>query len=85
MNYFNESKTYETENKKSYDKINMQMASENSACCSAPMMDMPGYGCGVMPIYECPQERVCHRYICYDVPQDCQFMLYTKYGMNLHT
>lgn len=21
-----------------------------------------------MPIYECPEERVCHRYICYEVP-----------------
>ena len=25
-------------------------------------------GCQAMPIYECPEERVCHRYICYDVP-----------------
>lgn len=24
--------------------------------------------CQSMPIYECPEERVCHRYICYDVP-----------------
>jgi hypothetical protein len=22
----------------------------------------------VNPVYECPEERVCHRYICYDVP-----------------
>lgn len=22
----------------------------------------------VMPVYECPEEKVCHRYICYDVP-----------------
>lgn len=33
-----------------------------------------GCGCGVPtnnmcpPIAECPQERVCHRYICYEVP-----------------
>lgn len=44
----------------------------------APMMPM-GYGymgcCdnsypGVVcpPVYECPQERVCHRYICHEVP-----------------
>lgn len=24
--------------------------------------------CNAMPVYECPEERVCHRYICYDVP-----------------
>ena len=24
--------------------------------------------CPTTPIYECPEERVCHRYICYDVP-----------------
>lgn len=88
MNYFNESKTYETETKKSYDKTNMQTGMDGAACTSGMMMDMPGMGCcgcNMMPIYECPQEIVCHRYICYDVPQDCQFMLYTKYGMNLHT
>lgn len=22
------------------------------------------------PIEECPQERVCHKYTCYEVPQD---------------
>ena len=69
MNYFNESKTYDDTNKKSYDKTNMQAGMDGCACPSG-MMDMPGYGCGcaMMPIYECPQERVCHRYICYDVP-----------------
>ena len=25
-------------------------------------------GCMMDPIYECPEEKVCHRYICYDVP-----------------
>ena len=24
--------------------------------------------CCTTPVYECPEERVCHRYICYDVP-----------------
>ena len=83
MNYYNESKTYESETKK-YDK-NMQTGMDGCSGNNVGMMEMPGCGCAIMPVYECPQERVCHRYICYDVPQDCQFMLYTKYGMNLHT
>lgn len=31
---------------------------------------MGGHCCGNMcpPVMECPQERVCHRQICYDVP-----------------
>ena len=24
--------------------------------------------CPEMPMYECPEEQVCHRYICYEVP-----------------
>ncbi len=68
MNYFNESKTYESETKK-YDKTSAQMGMEGSSCSTGIMdMGMPSYGCGMMPVYECPQERVCHRYICYDVP-----------------
>lgn len=66
MNYYNESKTYETEAKK-YDKMNGQTGI-NTCACSSDMGNMPGCSCGMMPIYECPQERVCHRYICYDVP-----------------
>ena len=27
---------------------------------------LPGIVCP--PVYECPQERVCHRYICHEVP-----------------
>ena len=27
---------------------------------------MPGVVCP--PVYECPEERVCHRYICHEVP-----------------
>ena len=27
---------------------------------------LPGVVCP--PVYECPQERVCHRYICHEVP-----------------
>lgn len=43
--------------------------------CNMPNMDNvsvnnnPNMGsCCVEPIYECPEERVCHRYFCYDVP-----------------
>lgn len=25
-------------------------------------------GCCCQPIYECPEEKVCHRYMCYEVP-----------------
>lgn len=31
-------------------------------------MNMDGGACQMLPIYECPEERVCHRYICYEVP-----------------
>ncbi|MBQ6841128.1 MAG: hypothetical protein IJO63_03330 [Bacilli bacterium] len=31
-------------------------------------MQMGAGCCPSMPVYECPEERVCHRYICYDVP-----------------
>ena len=24
--------------------------------------------CEMSPIYECPEEKVCHRYMCYNVP-----------------
>ena len=26
------------------------------------------FGCEMTPVYECPEEKVCHRYIYYDVP-----------------
>lgn len=32
-----------------------------------PQMGMM-QGCMTNPIYECPEEKVCHRYICYEVP-----------------
>ncbi len=38
-------------------------------CCSnmGVMQDaMPGVVCP--PVYECPRETVCHRYICHEVP-----------------
>lgn len=31
-------------------------------------MMMPQQGCTCQPVMECPQERVCHRQICYEVP-----------------
>ena len=39
----------------------------------ADAMQYDGFGamgntCPMMPIYECPEEKVCHRYICYEVP-----------------
>lgn len=68
MNYFNESFKEETEMKKSYDKTKMgtdtAYAGGDGNC--GMMNAMPG--CVQSPIYECPQERVCHRYICHEVP-----------------
>lgn len=32
-------------------------------CCPDTSM-----GAACMPVYECPRENVCHRYICYEVP-----------------
>lgn len=68
MNYFNESFKEETEMKKSYDKTKMgtdAYAAGGAGDCHM-MNAMPG--CVQNPIYECPQERVCHRYICHEVP-----------------
>lgn len=59
MNYFNETFTQEKEMKSTYDKTKI---GDNQGEC------MKNTGCMSSPIYECPQERVCHRYICYDVP-----------------
>ena len=43
--------------------VNMDMN-----CCRPTEMGetMPGVVC--KPIYECPRETVCHRYICHEVP-----------------
>ena len=61
MNYFNE-EIKEMKQDKMFDgKQDM-----GTPCCEdAPMM-MGGTCCS--PIYECPQERVVNRYICYEVP-----------------
>lgn len=55
--------------------MNMEMNYGNYAmpyggCC--PMDPCPQM---CPPIYECPQERVCHRMINYEVPQECQFLI----------
>ena len=39
-----------------------------NTCCSDPGMMNPAQTMMCPPIQECPQERVCHRYICYEVP-----------------
>lgn len=36
-----------------------------SSCCN---MNYQGQSMMCPPIEECPQERVCHRYLCYEVP-----------------
>lgn len=38
----------------------------NNACNTGSYMNTQNTMC--QPIQECPQERVCHRYICYEVP-----------------
>ena len=45
------------------DKMYEAQGGMETPCCEAPMM-----GSCCQPVYECPQERVCHRYICYEVP-----------------
>ena len=50
MNYYNESKTYESETKK-YDK-NMQTGMDGCSGNNVGMMEMPGCGCAMMPVYE---------------------------------
>ena len=56
MNYFDESFS---EQNITINDTNMK----GTDCCNM----QPQTGC-CTPIYECPQERVCHRYICYEVP-----------------
>ena len=39
---------------------------------SAMMMNnMPMMGCQMPPVYECPQERVCHKEFVHEVPHVC--------------
>lgn len=57
MNYFNESF------KEEYASKNMDKKAMGASCLNEAEL-----GCMSSPIYECPQERVCHRYICHEVP-----------------
>ena len=45
----------------SYAASTMSMGMDYS-CCT------PQMGSVCPPVYECPQEKVCHRYICHEVP-----------------
>jgi len=47
---------------------NMGYGYDMNCCCPNQMMGetMPGVVCP--PVYECPRETVCHRYICHEVP-----------------
>ncbi len=57
-----EQKKFEYNNDVAYDG-GMSM---NMGCCD--MGNMPQQMMMCPPIQECPQERVCHRYMCYEVP-----------------
>ena len=46
---------------------NMGMGMNVGGCCDMGMA-MPSQTMMCPPIEECPQERVCHRYMCYEVP-----------------
>jgi len=53
-----------------YNKTDMpmDMGMNMGTCCPNEMMGeaIPGVVCP--PVYECPRETVCHRYICHEVP-----------------
>ena len=42
------------------------MSNMSGSCCNMEYMQPQNMMC--QPIQECPQERVCHRYMCYEVP-----------------
>ncbi len=44
----------------------MGMGTSNMGGCCPDMMPSQTMMCP--PVQECPQERVCHRYMCYEVP-----------------
>ena len=59
MNFFNETKT--TEEMTGFNTGNVMGDTTFNE-------NMSVVGCSTTPVYECPQERVCHRYINYEVP-----------------
>lgn len=48
-----------------YSETNME---NNMNGCSCNMDYSPTQNMMCPPVHECPQERVCHRYMCYEVP-----------------
>jgi len=76
MNFENYKQEMKTEQKTSMEYDGGMNMNYQEACPYAmeqPMMPnaccMPNVGPSCMPIYECPRENICHRYICYEVPQ----------------
>lgn len=66
MKYYGEDFAKDMKQDKMFEKggeMAMPCGEAMNSCCE-PMMA----GTCCQPIYECPQERVCHRYICYEVP-----------------
>lgn len=57
-----EQKNFEYNEKKLENQMNFNMHN----CCEDYMNMNQTMMC--QPIQECPQERVCHRYMCYEVP-----------------
>ena len=49
-----------------YTKKDMPKYNKMDNCCDMMGENIPGVVCP--PIYECPRETVCHRYICHEVP-----------------
>ena len=65
-----EQKKFEYNNDMSYDNnTNMSGMNYMGGCtCNTECMPIQTQTMMCPPIQECPQERVCHRYICYEVP-----------------
>ncbi len=65
-----EQKKFEYKEEANYDgtmNMNNDMNMGMGSCC-CDMNYMGGQTMMCQPIQECPQERVCHRYMCYEVP-----------------
>lgn len=67
MNFEQISKSKYEETKMNDGAMGASMSMDG--CCGGMgiPMGMPNM---CTPIYECPEERVCHRYICYEVPHE---------------
>ncbi len=64
-----EQKKFEYNQDSNYDgaTMGMDMNMGMGGCCDMNYA-MPSQTVMCQPIQECPQERVCHRYMCYEVP-----------------